>query len=323
MDFFERTGKMAIGSRLRLLTERITADAARIYEMYGIDMKPKWFPVFFALKEGETKAVTAIAREIGQTHPSVSNILKEMRARGLIADRQNPADKRCNAVALSDEGLRLAGRLETVCDDVERAVDTLAARTRHDLWRAIEEWEYLLGEVSLLDRVKEIRRRREEALVEIVPYRPEHRPAFRRLNAEWITAHWKLESSDLRLLDRPEEEIVGRGGAILVALYDGDPVGVCALLRSHDPHYDFELAKFAVDTRVRGKGIGLMLGRAAVAKAAELGARRLFLESNTLLKPALHIYRKLGFRELETCRPAYSRGDIQMELELSNEIRNE
>lgn len=171
--------------------------------------------------------------------------------------------------------------------------------------------------------MKEARRQRERQLVEIVPYRPEHQPAFRRLNVEWITAHWQLEASDLRQLDHPREEILDRGGAILVALYRGAPVGVCALLRSHDPHYDFELAKFAVSPLAQGRGIGLLLGEAAVAEAAKRGARRLFLESNTLLKPALHIYRKLGFRELDTYRPAYARGDIQMELELQTETRNE
>ena len=49
MDFFNQTGKLAIGSRLRMLTDKITVDAAAIYKMFGVDLKPKWFPVFFVL----------------------------------------------------------------------------------------------------------------------------------------------------------------------------------------------------------------------------------------------------------------------------------
>ena len=45
MDFFNRTGKIAIGSRLRMLTDAVTSDASQIYELYGIDIKPKWFPL--------------------------------------------------------------------------------------------------------------------------------------------------------------------------------------------------------------------------------------------------------------------------------------
>ena len=67
MDFFDKTGKMAIGSRLRLLTDRLTADAADIYRLYGNDFKPKWFPVFFVLVGGEAKTVTSIAHEIGHS----------------------------------------------------------------------------------------------------------------------------------------------------------------------------------------------------------------------------------------------------------------
>ena len=52
MDFFDKTGKMAIGSRLRLLTDRLTADAADIYRLYGNDFKLKWFPLFFVLVGG-------------------------------------------------------------------------------------------------------------------------------------------------------------------------------------------------------------------------------------------------------------------------------
>ena len=78
MDFFNQTGKLAIGSRLRMLTDKITVDAAAIYKMFGVDLKPKWFPVFFVLSRGEAKTITSIAREIGHSHPSVSNIIKEV-----------------------------------------------------------------------------------------------------------------------------------------------------------------------------------------------------------------------------------------------------
>ena len=46
MGFFEKTGKMAIGSRLRMLTDKVTADASQIYQLYDVDIKPKWFPSF-------------------------------------------------------------------------------------------------------------------------------------------------------------------------------------------------------------------------------------------------------------------------------------
>ncbi|MEL6534661.1 MAG: hypothetical protein AAFQ98_04580, partial [Bacteroidota bacterium] len=49
MMFFDQVGKMALGSRMRMLSERLMEDAAKIYPMYGTELKPKWFPVFYVL----------------------------------------------------------------------------------------------------------------------------------------------------------------------------------------------------------------------------------------------------------------------------------
>lgn len=51
--------------------------------------------------------------------------------------------------------------------------------------------------------------------------------------------------------------------------------------------YDYELAKLAVSPKVQGKGIGVLLCEAVVNKAKELGGKRIFIESNTRLKPAI------------------------------------
>jgi len=83
-----------------------------------------------------------------------------------------------------------------------------------------------------------------------------------------------------------------------------------------DSGYDFEIAKLAVDPEARGNGIGDALFSTAIERARSLGAKKLFLESNTLLKPAIGLYRKFGFTELSDYHPAYARGDIQMELNL-------
>lgn len=317
MDFFDKTGKMAIGSRLRLLTDRLTADATDIYRLYGNDFKPKWFPVFFVLADGEAKTVTSIAREIGHSHPSVSNIVKDMKAHGLIADNAGHSDGRCNLVRLSEKGNGMVSPIKETCDDVGSAVDSVCREAAHDLWRAIDEWERLLAEKSLLQRVKEARKIREKADIAVIPYESCHKELFKSLNEQWITQHWQIEPHDLDYLDHPQEYIIDKGGFIFVATYKGKPVGVCALCKMDDPLYDYELAKLAVSSEAQGKGIGTILCKAAIEKAKELGAKTMFLESNTLLRPAIHTYRKLGFRELAEYHPAYERGDIQMELMLN------
>lgn len=314
MNFFDQTGKMAIGSRLRMLTDKITVEAASIYKMFGVDLKPKWFPVFFILSQGEAKAITSIAKEIGHSHPSVSNIVKEMQAKGLVREIVDKADKRRNLIVLSAKGKRMSDILTESLIDVTTAIDEISKDTRNDLWKAIGEWEELLSEKSLLQRVKEAKKARESKDIRIIPYDANYQPIFKSLNENWITSYWQLEAHDLEVLDYPQENVIDKGGFIFIATYKDEPIGVCALCKMNDSIYDYELAKLAVAPSSHGKGIGQLLCEAVIDQAKELGATRIFIESNTLLKPAISLYRKLGFKELKEYHPSYARGDIQMEL---------
>lgn len=314
MEFFNRTGKLAIGSRLRMLTDKITVDAALIYKMFGVDLKPKWFPVFFVLANGEAMTITSIAKEIGHSHPSVSNIIKEMVAKGLVKETKDKSDGRRNVVMLSAKGKKISESFTEQCVDVTAAIERIIRQTRNDLWEAIEEWENLLSEKSLLQRVKEEKKARNAKDIKIVPYEPCYQSAFKTLTEEWINAHWQMEEVDKKTVEHPQEYIIDRGGAIFVALYKEQPVGVCALYKLNGSTYDYELAKLAVSPEVQGKGLGEQLCETVINKAIEQGGKKIFLESNTLLKPAIHLYRKLGFKELAEYHPAYARGNIQMEL---------
>src|SRR6201985_570026 len=107
MDFYTRTGKMALGSRLRRLSEQMTEQAAGIYDLYQVDLQPKWFPVFYSLSPTEKKSITDMAREIGHTHPSVSQIVREMAAKGYVIEKKGENDGRKNFVLLSPLGTQL------------------------------------------------------------------------------------------------------------------------------------------------------------------------------------------------------------------------
>lgn len=317
-SFFDKTGKMALGSRLRMLTARFTDDAAEIYKLYDLPLSPKWFPIFFTLMEEREKTITEIAEEIGHSQPSVTKMIKEMTAEGLVASNLKSADKRTNVVKLSEKGRQLSEKLKVQLVDVEAAVETLTSEARHNLWEAIAEWEFLLDHKSLLRRVNEEKKLRESKDVRIVAYEEKYQSAFKALNEEWISTYFKMEEADYRALDNPQTYILDRGGKIFVALYKDEPVGVCALIKMDDPDYDFEMAKMAVSPKAQGKNIGWLLGNAIVEATKELGGKKLYLESNTLLKPAINLYHKLGFKKVVSRATPYARANIQMELVLKD-----
>ncbi len=151
--------------------------------------------------------------------------------------------------------------------------------------------------------------------VEIVPYSLEHKQAFRDLNVAWISKYFKMEESDYKSLDHPQEYILDKGGYIAIALLEGKAVGSCALIKMAQDG-NFEVAKMGVDPSIHGQGIGKQLGLHVINKAKDLGATRLYIESNRILVPAVSLYKKLGFQEVTGIESPYERCDIQMEMSL-------
>lgn len=315
MNFYSQAGKLAIGSRLRRLSESLTEDATQIYQLYNVPADPRWFPVLYVLSMQENASITEIARTIGHSHPSVSQIVKKMSSKGLVDITKSEEDTRVSVVRLSDAGKQLLPNLEKQCMDVEQAVEALLSEAQHDLWKAIEEVEFLLASKSFFTRVREVRKVRESQSVKITDYRSDFHDDFKRLNYEWIEKYFEIEESDRQTLDRPDKKIIEPGGHIYMALSNNEVVGTCALIKMNSSTY--ELAKMAVLEAARGKGVGFLLGIAAIDKARELGAKTIYLESNTVLKPAIKLYQKLGFQKVVRKPSPYHRCNIQMELSLS------
>lgn len=313
MNFYDNVGKIALGSRVRRLGELFAEQSPQVYALYNIEMQPKWFPVYYALSSGETKSITQIATEIGHSHPSVSTIVKEMKKAGYV-ETASSKDARTNYVKLSAAGIAINDKIKTQYVDLNEAIDKTLAETQHNLWKAVAEWEFLLEEKSLFKRVENEKKLRESKDVKIVPFKPEYAKAFRDLNELWISENFRMEESDYKYLDHPKENILDKGGYIFIALYNDKPVGTCAIVNMDDGR--FELAKMAVAPEAKGKSIGFLLGKACIEKAREIGAKAVYLESNTKLKPAINLYHKLGFKKVIGEASPYERCNIQMELSL-------
>ena len=148
--------------------------------------------------------------------------------------------------------------------------------------------------------------------MEIVEFAPEHAPAFRTLNEAWIGKYFAIEAKDREVLDDPQGRIVDPGGRIFMAFKDDEAVGCVALIAMADGGY--EVAKMTVLETLRGSGLGRLLMQRCIDAGAEMGAPRLYLETNSTLAPALGLYRAMGFVDTDPpARNDYVRGDTWME----------
>ena len=149
-------------------------------------------------------------------------------------------------------------------------------------------------------------------------FTPADAAAFRDLNLAWVEAYFTVETEDRAQLDDPQTHILAKGGAILVADLNGETVGTVGLVPGHGETV-LELIKMSARSDLQGQGIGRALMDAAIEKARDMGASRIWLETNTKLAAALALYRKSGFRELsgdELTETPYDRCNCQMLLDL-------
>jgi putative acetyltransferase len=146
-------------------------------------------------------------------------------------------------------------------------------------------------------------------------YQPGDEASFQRLNEEWIVRHFVLEEKDRQVLGDPVKYILDRGGRILFATVGGETIGCCALVPEGPGVY--EVAKMAVTVGYQGRGIGRKILEAVIAEAKRIWASRLYLETNSKLPSATHLYESVGFRHVPPHRvkpSLYARADVFMEM---------
>ena len=147
--------------------------------------------------------------------------------------------------------------------------------------------------------------------VEIIPFSATLAAPIKTLNLEWLKKYFKVEPKDEIVLSDPKGQIIDKGGMIFYAKYNDEIVGTVSLIKIDDT--TFELSKMAVTDGLQGLGIGKKLVEHCLAFAKERNIQKLILYSNRKLEPAIHLYKKHGFVEIELENGIYERADIKME----------
>jgi putative acetyltransferase len=108
-----------------------------------------------------------------------------------------------------------------------------------------------------------------------------------------------------------EANYINRGGIFeLLENEDGELFGTVGLYPMDES--TVELRKMYFSKSLRGQGIGANTLQRMIEKSKELGFQRIYLETATPLKEAIHLYEKFGFKP--TCEVHSPRCDHAYEL---------
>jgi DNA-binding MarR family transcriptional regulator len=103
-----------------------------------VGVRSAFGPVLRGLRTGE-QTLTVLARELGVSKQAVGRVVEEMRSRGLVEQRPDPADGRARILSLSTRGQEMASAAIAIGEVFERALASELGSARADeLRKALE-----------------------------------------------------------------------------------------------------------------------------------------------------------------------------------------
>ncbi|MCG7751432.1 MarR family winged helix-turn-helix transcriptional regulator [Flavihumibacter cheonanensis] len=156
MSFYQQTGVLFFGSRLRRISESFLADVNAVYKKHQIHFDAAWFPVFYMLSQKESLTIRDISEELEVSHSAASQLISKLQEKGLIKTNADKEDGRKKVVSFTPKGQKLLKQVEPVWTALQTAMEELlqqAEYTAH-LMEAISQTETALREQSIFNRIE-------------------------------------------------------------------------------------------------------------------------------------------------------------------------
>src|SRR5581483_8275286 len=252
-DVIADLGELFLGSRLKRLAERMQGGASRFVGDMGFKVQPTHMGLLAALDRAPM-TVGQLVEAVGISQPGVTRGAGQLMRMGLI-ETVRSKDQRQNTLRLTGKGEAQMMRIKLeVWPRLDRAVKSITGGLSGGFLEQIAAIETALAEKPLEMRAQET----SLSTLRIRDFSPELRHYFHDINAEWISAMFRMEAIDREVIENPEKHILEGGGAVLFVEAPGlGVIGTCAI-RKTGPK-SAELTKMGVRAAVRGLKAGEFL----------------------------------------------------------------
>lgn len=307
----ELFGNLGIGTRLRRVYDLLAVDMEKIYQEAGLEFRVRHFPVIFALHNLKDLTIAELQKISLLTHSAISQTVKQLMDRNIVASKVGE-DARERIIYLTTKGQNLVKKLLPMWEIAHKVIYDLRQESQSDLLLALDDFEENLRTSGFYQRYKSYNSMIQRPEVEIVPFHVKYRKDWHDINKEWVEKYFSMEAADGKTLENPEKYILDQGGEIYFALVKGEVLGAVGL--KHQGEGEYELTKMGVRPKAQGLGVGRKLMEIIIERFQARGGKKLYLETNAILKPAISLYEKYGFVQVESRENTpYGRADVCME----------
>ena len=119
MDKLKSFGELALGSRLKRLSEILMKDVKMIYKSLYIDFEPSHMPVIRTIYEEQKITVGEISNLLNISQPAITQFINAMRKKNLIITSFDKIDKRKKIISLSKNGKMTIQKLQPIWEVID------------------------------------------------------------------------------------------------------------------------------------------------------------------------------------------------------------
>ena len=298
MDLISDLGALALGSRLKRLSDKMMKSVSEIYKSSGIDFESKWFPMFYLLSKEGAKSIMEIAEILHVSHPGVIQIAKEMEKAGWIVSEKSEFDARKRHLKLTEKARQNMPLLEEMWVSFRENNEKIIRSSQQNILLVLEELEKHLDNNDFKKMYYETFEEQKEKQLEIKIFDAQYQQQMEDMvlsiqNGEFNLGLTAQRQPDLHNLKAFYND---KGNWLWIAINKKDEVvGSIGLERLNDEQA--VLRKMFINKDYRGKPFGLAtkLFQILSEEARNQHFKEILLDTPLVTHAAHRFYERNGF----------------------------
>lgn len=154
MDLVHELAEIALATRLKRLSDRLSNDVSKIYKESDVDFEARWFLILTLLQREKLMAITEIADSLQLSHPAIIQLVQELIQKKLIKAEVDSKDGRKRMVSLTANGKKTLERIKPILSCIKEENEKWITTGSANLLTVLAELEQALDEQSMYNRVK-------------------------------------------------------------------------------------------------------------------------------------------------------------------------
>ncbi|RZK39144.1 MAG: MarR family transcriptional regulator [Pedobacter sp.] len=154
MDLVNELAELALATRLKRLSERLSSDVSKIYKESEVDFEARWFLILVLLEREKLMAITEIADSLQLSHPAIIQLVQELSAKKLIKTTADKQDGRKRMVSLTAAGKNTLAKVNPVLLSIQEENKRWIEAASANILSVLSELEQALDQQNMYQRIK-------------------------------------------------------------------------------------------------------------------------------------------------------------------------